>query len=130
MDVRTYSNKVLSAAIGIDQHKRGREIDPEYERAIEDLSDYFFELSKIKDLEFPSEELFLANFYWPSNTFPNENLRGKKLDDLRVHSWLFAKDLSTFKEASRNKQENLIHLCCELSKSLMLERGYKRRLAA
>ena len=120
---------VLQAAIGIDQHKLGKEIDPRYEKAIKDLSDYFSELSKIRDFEFSSEGLSLTKFYWPSNNFP-ENLKGKTLDDFRLHSWLFAKDLSMFKKSSINKQKDLIDLCCDLHGMLLTKRSGRYRLAA
>jgi len=120
---------VLHAAIGIDQHKLGKEINPRYEKAIKSLSDYFFELSEIKDIEFPSEGLTLTEFYWPSNNFPI-NLKGKTLDDFRLHSWLFAKDLSMFKETSNNQQKDLIHICCDLHGMLITKRSSRYKLAA
>lgn len=124
MDVKLYSNTVLRAAIGIAQHKSGREIGLEYERAVRDVSDYFFELSEVRDIWFLSEELTLTEFYWPSDNFP-ENLKGKTLDDFRLHSWLFAKNLSTFKETSNNQQKDLIHICCDLHTILLAERSSK-----
>jgi len=130
MECEELSYEIVSqAAIGIDQHKLGKEINPIYEKAIKDLSDYFSELSKIRDFEFSSEGLKLTEFYWPSDNFP-KNLKGKTLDDFRLHSWLFAKDLSTFKEASRNKQKNLINLCCDLHGMLITKRSGRYSLAA
>ena len=124
-----YFETVLRAAIGINQHKLVKEIDPIYEKAIKYLSDYFSELSNIRDIEFSSEGLTLTKFYWPSDNFP-KNLKGKTLDNFRLHSWLFAKDLSTFKEASINKQKNLIDLCCDLHGMLLTKRSGRYRLAA
>ena len=128
MDIELYFGTVSSAAMGIDMYKLGKEIDLKYEIAIKYLSDHFFRLSEIIDYEFSSYELILARFYWPSDNFP-ENL-GKTLDDFRLHSWLFAKDLSTSKEASSNKQKDLIHLCLELHRELLPLSGGRQFLAA
>ena len=55
----------------------------------------------------------------------------KTIDDLRVQTWLFAKDLETFREGTEKQQKDLLERCCDLTELVRLESNYgKRGLAA
>lgn len=115
------STLILNSMIAIDQYKTKREINQEYEQAINYLSKLFYNLSKsplneidvLENLHWPTIDA-LANFYWPSDVWPNENLRGKNIKDLKLPSWLFAKNLETFREDSKEELKSLLKECYEL----------------
>jgi hypothetical protein len=115
-------DNALHSAMGIDQYKLNRKIDKRFQEAINDLSEVFFKLSKATYLEMDVvTPLLLANFYWPSERYSNEHLKGKTIYDLNPQSWLFAKELETFKEAPEKKQKELVESCCDLHGRLLLE---------
>lgn len=117
------SSLVLGSAIAVDQYKIRGNIDSEYEQAIETLSKMFFELSKTEADAVSMGHLI--DFYWPEG-----NLEGKTIGDLKSRSRDFAEDLAAFRYLSKAKQTDLVNLCCELHKNLLPIRHSRRRLAA
>ena len=74
------------------------------------------ELGKIsKERLDPKGLLMLAEVIWPNN----EDLKGKKEDDVYLQINLLAKDLDHFREFPKERQEELRYVCVELSKKSM-----------
>ena len=125
---RRLSMLVLDSAMAVDQYQLNGKTDLRYEQAINKLSGMFFELVRIPaNYLSPSLELFLAEFYWPAKDFPL-NLKDKTFEDSRLHSWLFAKDLSTFRELSEERREELVASCSNLHRKLLAKRMRRRRM--
>ena len=106
------SHLILDAALGLNLHIKNKE-DQDKTASINYLSKLFYDLSADSTYIDPVSEVELTRFYWPSENYP-ENLKGKTIEDFRVQTWLFAKNLETFREASEEELERLIEECCEL----------------
>ena len=112
-DARTpgLTGTIIISKLAIIQDTKRESIEPKYSQEVKELSEMFYNLSKDYNLDTycrnQSTENVLERFYWPSNDFP-ENLRGKTTEDVRLHSWLFAKNLETFKKDSPGEKQKLI----------------------
>ena len=123
----------LKSAITIDNYRINGKISEEGEESINELSEIFFGMKKLKWIS-PEISSGLINLYWPRSkddlySSHNKKLIGKNWEDFNLQSWLFAKDLSTFRKSSEERRKDLIDFCLELNRGLSAG-NYKLRLAA
>jgi hypothetical protein len=97
------------AAIAIDKYLRQKATQEEYEN-IDRLSK---KLYGIRDSYEPLSDLMMADVIWPNR----RDWKGKKVGDTKLHTWLFAKDLSTLKDLSIGRQQELKEACLDLSRT-------------
>ena len=57
--------------------------------------------------------MMMADTIWPNR----EDWKGKTVEDTKLQTWLFAKDLETLTELPREKQEELRGTCLSLSRN-------------
>ena len=114
------------AALGMDRHLRGTAKESDY-NAVQKLSEKILETSSKQSLD-PLDVGMYSQFVWP-----NQDLRGKTTEDLRLQLHLFQRDLSSFEDLSRERQEELRSYCVGLSRAYQGLFGIgssPRRLAA
>lgn len=123
-DVDFYDMKDISLYLALDIDNSIRNGDDNYVKRAEELSKMFFELSikNPRDLT-PTEHISLVRFYFGdrervSYFIPQDNLKDKKLEDLNLQSWLFARDLSTISEMSKERKAEMRDECLFLYKNL------------
>jgi len=113
-----------SSAIAIDSHINGTAKKEDYSN-VEELVKELYKRSK--EQSNPTSLIMLAKVIWPNN----EDLKGKKKDDVYLQTNLLAKDLACFREFPRERQEELRNVCIELSKrSMYYSDSYRLGLAA
>ena len=128
------SRLALNSAIYIDGLLRGEKL-VKYNKSVEELEGIFFELSREDMRKLPVRiDLDLSEFYFSKENckeerpyLPEEDLKGIKIDDLNFHSWLFAKDLSTIDDLSKERQEEIMNECIRLNEILFRSHNYSNR---
>ena len=112
-----------NAAIAIDHHLLGRAMQKEYQN-INILSERLYSI--VRDYD-PTPEWMMNDTIWPNR----EDWKGKTVEDTKLQTWLFAKDLETLTELSRERQEELRDACLSLSRNAQrYSRPFILRLAA
>ena len=112
-----------NAAIAIDHHLLGRAVQEEYQN-INILSERLYGIVKNHDI---MSEMMMGDVIWPNR----EDWKGKTVEDTKLQKWLFAKDLETLTELSRERQEELRGTCLSLSRTAQRYSSlYKRRFLA
>jgi len=114
------STMILDSMIAMDSYIRGKKIDPEYERAIIELSKMFNDISENDNID-PTNMMVLTRFYWPSSDRYPEVLRGKTIKNLQILSRGFAEDIEGFKTASEEKRKRIIKDCSNLHRDVIAE---------
>ncbi len=108
-----YSNlpyDASEAAIDISNYILGEKHPINYQNIIK-ISEYLYNIPQ-NDWIDPHTTIMLAEGIWPNK----KDWKGKTDGNLRVQTNLFAKDLASFTELSRKKQETLMNTCVDVSR--------------
>ena len=113
------------AAIDIYNLSQGEFIDKINYKNIKEISDELS--SSIRNHISPNDLELLAKTIWPNR----EDWKGKTTEELKLQVYLFSQDLKYFTELPKERQEELVNACCDLSKSCAFyHSGFRKDLVA